>query len=266
MIAVAVLGAGALLVTLYATLPTKTDLARMTRPLATKADVAQLATRAEQRVRVDQQLPDRVGDVSETTAAVNRVNEELYRTNAELLLLIETVEATNIELVLVIETVEATNAELLRVIETLERTNGRLEQAVDTVTARLDGNGKQKRTPHHFARAFLRRRDGGRDGREVTGWRMDAAVAVDAKNAPTAPWTRRRRRAHSAHEPFRHRTRQGVANVDRARVLRVHAVTFPARCGSKQVPSRSMAQATLSRRSATERSERACPWPRLRSA
>ena len=47
--------------------------------------------------------------MSETTAAVNRVNEELYRTNAELLLLIETVEATNIELVLVIETVEATN-------------------------------------------------------------------------------------------------------------------------------------------------------------
>ena len=123
MIAVAVLGAGALLVTLYATLPTKTDLARMTRPLATKADVAQLATRAEQRVRVDQQPPDLVGDVSETTAAVNRVNEELYRTNAEL--------------VLVIETVEATNAELLRVIETLERTNARLEQTVDTAIARL---------------------------------------------------------------------------------------------------------------------------------
>ena len=123
MIAVAVLGAGALLVTIYATLPTKTDLARMTRPLATKADVAQLATRAEQRVRVDQQLPDLIGDVSETTAAVNRVNEELYRTNAEL--------------VLRIETVKATNAELLRVIETLERTNGRLEQTVDTATARL---------------------------------------------------------------------------------------------------------------------------------
>ena len=151
MIAVAVLGAGALLVTIYATLPTKTDLARMTRPLATKADVAQLATRAEQRVRVDQQLPDLIGDVSETTAAVNRVNEELYRTNAELVLrietvkatnaelvlLIETVEATNIELVLLIETVEATNAELLRVIETLERTNGRLEQTVDTAIARL---------------------------------------------------------------------------------------------------------------------------------
>ena len=96
MIAVAVLGAGALLVTIYAT-------------LATKADVAQLATRSEQRVRVDQQLLARVGDPSETTAAVNRVNEELYRTNAE----------------------------LLRVIETLERTNGRLEQAVDTATARL---------------------------------------------------------------------------------------------------------------------------------
>ena len=123
MIAVAVLGVGALLVTIYATLPTKTDLPRMTRPLATKADVAQLATRAEQRVRVDQQLPDLVGDVSETTAAVNRVNEELYRTNAEL--------------VLVIETVEATNAELLRVIETLERTNARLEQTVDTAIARL---------------------------------------------------------------------------------------------------------------------------------
>ena len=137
MIAVTMLGAGALLVTIYATLPTKTDLSRMTKPLATKADVAQLATRAEQRVRVDQQLPDRVGNASETTAAVNRMNEELYRTNAELLLLIETVEATNIELVLVLETVEATNAELLRVIETLERTNGRLEQAVDTATARL---------------------------------------------------------------------------------------------------------------------------------
>ena len=110
MIAVAVLGVGALLVTIYAT-------------LATKTDVAQLATRAEQRVRVDQQPPDLVGDVSETTAAVNRVNEELYRTNAEL--------------VLVIETVEATNAELLRVIETLERTNARLEQTVDTAIARL---------------------------------------------------------------------------------------------------------------------------------
>ena len=123
MIAVAVLGAGALLVTIYATLPTKTDLARMTRPLATKADVAQLATRPEQRVRVDQQLPDLVGDVSETTAAVNRVNEELYR--------------TNIELVLVIETVKGTNAELLRVIETVEATNARLEQTVDTAIARL---------------------------------------------------------------------------------------------------------------------------------
>ena len=110
MIAVAVLGVGALLVSIYAT-------------LATKADVAQLATRAEQRVRVDQQPPDLVGDVSETTAAVNRVNEELYRTNAEL--------------VLVIETVEATNAELLRVIETLERTNARSEQTVDTAIARL---------------------------------------------------------------------------------------------------------------------------------
>ena len=46
------------------------------------------------------------------------------------------------------------------------------------------GNGKQKRTPHHFASVFLRRRDGGRDGREVTGWRMDAAGAVDAKTRP----------------------------------------------------------------------------------
>ena len=48
----------------------------------------------------------------------------------------------------------------------------------------MAGNGKMKRTPHHFASAFLRRRDGGRDGREVTGWRMDAAVAVDAKTRP----------------------------------------------------------------------------------
>ena len=39
------------------------------------------------------------------------------------------------------------------------------------------GSGKMKRTPHHFTSVFLRRRDGGRDGREVTGWRMDAAWA-----------------------------------------------------------------------------------------
>ena len=39
-----------------------------------------------------------------------------------------------------------------------------------------------------------------------------------------------------------------------------------AACGSNSVPSRSMAQATLRRRSATERRERAWPWPRRRSA
>ena len=98
MIAVAVLGVGALLVTIYATLATKTDVARDDQAVGDEGDVAQLATRAEQRVRVDQQPPDLVGDVSETTAAVNRVNEELYRTNAELVLVIETVEATNAEL------------------------------------------------------------------------------------------------------------------------------------------------------------------------
>ena len=61
--------------------------------------------------------------------------------------------------------------------------------------------GHLKRTPHHFASTFLRRRDGDRGGREVTGWRMDAAVAVDAKtraprlghaadDVPTAPTSR----------------------------------------------------------------------------
>ena len=65
----------------------------------------------------------------------------------------------------------------------------------------LCGCGKMKRTPHHFASTFLRRRDGDRGGREVTGWRMDAAVAVDAKtraprlghaadDVPTAPTSR----------------------------------------------------------------------------
>ena len=44
-----------------------------------------------------------------------------------------------------------------------------------------------------------------------------------------------------------------------------HVTEAPTRCGSKRVPARSIAQATLSRRSATERSARACPWPRLRS-
>ena len=43
-------------------------------------------------------------------------------------------------------------------------------------------------------------------------------------------------------------------------------LVVPTRCGSKQTPSRSIAQATLSRRSATERRARACPWPRARSA
>ena len=45
-----------------------------------------------------------------------------------------------------------------------------------------------------------------------------------------------------------------------------HVEAIAARCGSKQAPSRSIAQATLSRRSATERRARACPWPRARSA
>ncbi len=56
--------------------------------------------------------------------------------------------------------------------------------AVTVQDVAADGSGKMKRTPHHFASVFLRRRDGGRDGREVTGWRMDAAVAVDAKTRP----------------------------------------------------------------------------------
>ena len=124
----------------------------------------------------------------------------------------------------------------------------------------------RKGLPTIFASAYSRRRDGDRGGREVTGWRMDAAVAVDAKTRPP-------RLGHAADDlPTAPTSRLVIGPakawgmVDRERVSRVHAVTFPARCGSKQVPSRSMAQATLSRRSATERSERACPWPRLRSA
>ena len=45
-----------------------------------------------------------------------------------------------------------------------------------------------------------------------------------------------------------------------------HVEAIATRYGSKQAPSRSIAQATLSRRSATERRARACPWPRARSA
>ena len=44
-----------------------------------------------------------------------------------------------------------------------------------------------------------------------------------------------------------------------------HVAGVSARCGSKRVPARSIAQATLSKRSATERRARACPWPRARS-
>ena len=45
-----------------------------------------------------------------------------------------------------------------------------------------------------------------------------------------------------------------------------HVAATRTRCGSKQAPSRSIAQATLSSRSPTERRARACPWPRARSA
>ena len=45
-----------------------------------------------------------------------------------------------------------------------------------------------------------------------------------------------------------------------------HVAATRTRCGSKHAPSRSIAQATLSSRSATERRARACPWPRARSA
>ena len=45
-----------------------------------------------------------------------------------------------------------------------------------------------------------------------------------------------------------------------------HVVEILTRCGSKQAPSRSIARATLSRRSATDRRARAGPWPRARSA
>ena len=63
--------------------------------------------------------------------------------------------------------------------------------------------------------------------------------------------------ASDDHGPFRHRELRAT-NL-------AHVTEMPTRCGSKQVPLRSIAQATLSRRSATERSARACPWPRLRS-
>ena len=62
-------------------------------------------------------------------------------------------------------------------------------------------------------------------------------------------------------------THRPMACASSSRVPRdVHAVVIRTRCGSKQVPSRSIAQATLSRRSATERRARACRWPRARSA
>ena len=73
---------------------------------------------------------------------------------------------------------------------------------------------------------------------EVTGWPVGAGVAEGVPVAPTG---------------------QPVIVFARtwAQRLAVHAVAAPARCRSKQVPSRSIAQATLSRRSATERKARA---------
>ena len=67
-------------------------------------------------------------------------------------------------------------------------------------------------------------------------------------------------RAFSAAGGGQRPCRQRLRGADRDQV-----VVIPKRRASKRVPSRSIAQATLSRRSATERRARACPWPRARN-
>ena len=58
---------------------------------------------------------------------------------------------------------------------------------------------------------------------------------------------------------------QGIQTPRATAADPAHVAVVSTRCGSKQAPLRSIAQATLSRRSATERRARACPWPRARS-
>ena len=58
---------------------------------------------------------------------------------------------------------------------------------------------------------------------------------------------------------------QGIQTPRATAADPAHVAVISTRCGSKQAPLRSIAQATLSRRSATERRARACPWPRARS-
>ena len=88
------------------------------------------------------------------------------------------------------------------------------------------GTGKMKKTLHHVARAVV--------VFSSTSFRLARAMTEWPWTLPSR-WTCRR--AH--------------------RIVRrdVHAVAVPARCGLKQTPSRSIAQAMLSRRSATERRE-----------
>ena len=58
---------------------------------------------------------------------------------------------------------------------------------------------------------------------------------------------------------------QGIQTPRATAADPAHVAVISTRYGSKQAPLRSIAQATLSRRSATERRARACPWPRARS-
>ncbi len=96
------------------------------------------------------------------------------------------------------------------------------ERAATSVRFLYDGNRKPigfRGTPHHFASAFPCHRDLDRGGREVTGWPVDAAVAVDAKTRP-------RRLGHAADDVPTATTGRfviglaDVGNVDRERVSR----------------------------------------------
>ena len=93
------------------------------------------------------------------------------------------------------------------------------DTVADTPPSPCRASGTKGGTPHHFASAFSRRRDGDRGGREVTGWPVDAAVAVDAKTRP-------RRLGHAADDVPTATTGRfviglaDVGNVDRERVSR----------------------------------------------
>ena len=165
-----------------------------------------------------------------------------------------------------------------------------------------DGSGKMKRTPHRFASGFsssfavapptgprtrswrpLNTDVGGSGGTECPRCARNASTSRTVsrgrqatsrllRSATALRVTAAADRAGSSYGPARRlalvpRTECAAPGPDATSTCRrfAQAAPIPARCGSNRTPSRSIAQATFSSRSATERRARAWPWPRVRN-